>query len=57
MKKNNIITAICVLVVMVISAIPGCSVASSMICVAIAGAMAHNMRLSDMKKDTLINKH
>lgn len=57
MKKNNIITAICVLVVMVITAIPGCSVASSMICVAIAGVMAHNMRLSDIKKDTLINKH
>ena len=57
MKKNNIITAICVLAVMVISAIPGCSVASSMICVAIAGVMAHNMHLSDMKRDTITNKH
>lgn len=57
MKKNNIITAICVLTILAIVVIPGCSVTSSMICVAIAGVMAHNMRLSDMKKDTLINKH
>ena len=57
MKKNNIITAICVLTILAIVVIPGCSVTSSMICVDIAGVMAHNMRLSDMKKDTLINKH
>lgn len=57
MKKNNLITAICVLAVLVITAVPGCSVVSSMICVAIAGVMARNMHLSDMKRDTITNKH
>lgn len=57
MKKNNLITAICVLAVLVITAVPGCSVVSSMICVVIAGVMARNMHLSDMKRDTITNKH